>query len=256
MTRQTSRRQRAERSHQGGSQEASSGAGEEPASIYITRDEMETMTNLMHERMMKSQQEMLQNFFEQMRATGTQNPGPATAAVNVEQGARAMEPNVGQNTEPEGNQQGLGGRPAGSNAEGPLEGAQPARANTNANEPPEEYVPEFPTRLGGQDRDMTRGQPLDGDERMIGLVRRLMRGGFSGGGLEEVSRSPFAPNIRNARNPPKFKLPTLNPYDGKSDPTMHITRYIRHMEVLGCNDPPFWTIRIHYKCIGRHSCQS
>src|SRR5574338_1301019 len=71
---------------------------------------------------------------------------------------------------------------------------------------------------------------------MIGLVRRLMRGGFSGGGLEEVSRSPFAPNIRNARNPPKFKLPTLNPYEGKSDPTMHITKYIRHMEVLGASE--------------------
>ena len=105
----------------------------------------------MQERMMKSQQEMLQNFFEQIRAAGTQNLGPATAAVNVEQGARAMEPNGEQNTEPEGNQQGLGGRPAGSNAEVPLEVAQPARANTNANEPPEEYVPEFPTRLEGKD---------------------------------------------------------------------------------------------------------
>ena len=157
MTRQT--RQRTERSQQAGSQEASSDAGEGQASIYITRDEMEAMNNLMQERMMKSQQEMLQNFFEQMRAAGTQNLGPATAAVNVEQGARAMEPNGGHNAEPGGNQQGLGGRPAGSNAEVPLEGAQPARANTNANEPPEEYVPEFSTRLGGQDRDMTRGNP-------------------------------------------------------------------------------------------------
>src|SRR5574338_24965 len=127
MTRQT--RQRTERSQQARSQEASSGAGEGQASIYITRDEMEAMNNLMQERMMKSQQEMLQNFFEQMRAAGTQNLGPATAAVDVEQGARAMEPNGGQNTEPEGNQQGLGGRPERSDAEGTLEGAQPARAN-------------------------------------------------------------------------------------------------------------------------------
>ena len=104
MTRQT--RQRTERSQQAGSQEASSGAGEGQASIYITRDEMEAMNNLMQERMMKSQQEMLQNFFEQMRAAGTQNPGPATAAVNVEQGARIAEPDKGQNADPEDNRQG------------------------------------------------------------------------------------------------------------------------------------------------------
>ena len=53
MTRQT--RQRAERSQQGGSQEASSGAGEGQASIYITRDEMEAMANSLHERLLKSQ---------------------------------------------------------------------------------------------------------------------------------------------------------------------------------------------------------
>src|SRR5574338_1240513 len=98
MTRQT--RQRAERSQQGRSQEASSGAGEEPASIYITRDEMETMTNLMHERIMKTQQEMLQNFFEQMRAAGTQSLGPATAAMNVEQGAGTAELDEEQNADP------------------------------------------------------------------------------------------------------------------------------------------------------------
>ncbi len=63
-----------------------------------------------------------------------------------------------------------------------------------------------------------------------------MRGGSSSRRLEEVSRSPFTSNLRNARNPPKFKLPMLDPYDGKSDPTMHITIYIRHMEVPGASE--------------------
>ena len=103
MTRQTSRRQRVERSQQGGSQEASSGAGEGQASIYITRDEMEAMTNSLQERLLKSQQDMMQTFFEQMRATGRQNLGPATTAVNVEEGTRVAKPNREQNTEPEGN---------------------------------------------------------------------------------------------------------------------------------------------------------
>src|SRR5574338_1131105 len=98
MTRQT--RQRTERSQQAGSQEASSGAGEGQASIYITREEMEAMNNQMQERMMKSQQEMLQNFFEQMRAAGTQNLGPATAAMNVEQGAGTAELDEEQNADP------------------------------------------------------------------------------------------------------------------------------------------------------------
>ena len=93
MTRQT--RQRAERSQQGGSQEASSGAGEGQASIYITRDEMEAMANSLHERLLKSQQDMMQTFFEQMRAAGTQNIGPTTATANVEQGTRVAEPNGG-----------------------------------------------------------------------------------------------------------------------------------------------------------------
>ena len=95
MARLNSRRQRAERSQPEGSQQASSGAEEGPASIYITRDEMEAIANSLQERLSKSQQEMMQTFLEQMRAVGTQNLGAATAAVDAGQGARVMEPNRG-----------------------------------------------------------------------------------------------------------------------------------------------------------------
>ena len=103
MARQDSRRLRAERSQQGGSQQASSGGEEGRASVYITRDEMEAMANSLQERLLKSQQEMMQTFLEQMRATGMQNLGTATAAADAGQGARIVEPNEGQDTEPEGN---------------------------------------------------------------------------------------------------------------------------------------------------------
>ena len=100
MTRQNSRRQRAERSQQEGSQQASTGAGEGQASIYITRDEMEAMANSLQERLLKNQQEMMQAFFEQMRSAGMQNLGTATAAVDAGQGTRVVESNGGQDTEP------------------------------------------------------------------------------------------------------------------------------------------------------------
>ena len=122
MTRQNSRRLRAERSQQGGSQQASSGGEEGQASVYITRDEMEAMANSLQERLLKNQQEMMQTFFEQIRAVGMQNLGTATAAVDAGQGTRVVEPNGGRDMEPQSNQQGLGGRPTGSNTGGPLEG--------------------------------------------------------------------------------------------------------------------------------------
>ena len=73
MTRQTSRRQRPERSEHEGSQEASSGANQ--ASIFITRDEMEMM--------MKRQEELIQSLFQQIGQLGAQNGG----ADEVQNGA-------------------------------------------------------------------------------------------------------------------------------------------------------------------------
>ena len=228
MTRQNSRRQRAKRSQQEGSQQASSGAGEGQASIYITRNEMEAMANSLQERLLKSQQEMMQTFFEQMRAAGMQNLGTATAAVDAGQRAGVVEPNGGRDTEPEGNQQGLGGRPTGSNTGGPLEGVQQPRANAAASEPHEEYVPEFPRGHGGQ--------PPTDNTGLVEIIRRTMRGGLTNGDLEGVNRSPFSQEIRMAQNPPKFKLPSVEVYDGKTDPTDHLMRYTRHMEVLGASE--------------------
>ena len=228
MTRQNSRRLRAERSQQGGSQQASSGGEEGQASVYITRDEMEAMANSLQERLLKSQQEMMQTFLEQMRATGMQNLGTATAAADAGQGARVVEPNEGQDTEPEGNQQGLGGRPTGFNAGEPLEGIQQARANVAASEPHEEYVPEFPRGHGGQ--------PLPDNTGLVEMIRKTVRGGLTNRDLEGVNRSPFAREIRMAQNPPKFKLPSVEVYDGKTDPTDHLMRYTRHMEVLGASE--------------------
>ena len=59
MTKQSTRRQRAERSQHEGSQEASSGANQ--TSVFITRDEMEMMMDAMQEGMLKRQEEMMQN---------------------------------------------------------------------------------------------------------------------------------------------------------------------------------------------------
>ena len=86
MTRQTSRRQRLERSEHQGSQEVSSGGNQ--ASIFITRDEMEVM--------MRRQEEMIQNLLQQIGQIGAQIQG----ATGVQNGA-----------EPSGAAPELGGNP-------------------------------------------------------------------------------------------------------------------------------------------------
>ena len=106
-----------------------------------------------------------------------------------------------------------------------MEGVQQARTNVAANEPHEEYVPEFP-----------RGQPPTDNGGLVDIIRKTVRGGLTNGDLEGVNRSPFVREIRMARNPPKFKLPSVEVYDGKTDPTDHLMRYTRHMEVLGASE--------------------
>ena len=59
-----------------------------------------------------------------------------------------------------------------------------------------------------------------------------MRGGLVNRDLKDVNRSPFSPAIRMARNPPEFKLPSVEMYDGRTDPAVHLMKYMRHMEVL------------------------
>jgi len=48
----------------------------------------------------------------------------------------------------------------------------------------------------------------------------------------DLTRNLFALNNRNAKSPPNFKLPTLDSYDGRTDPTTHLRKYMQHMEVL------------------------
>ena len=86
LGRKTSRRQRPERSQHEGSQGASS--GENQTSVFITRDEMETM--------MKRQEELIQNLFQQIGQLGAQN----READGVQNGAG-----------PSGVAPGLGGTP-------------------------------------------------------------------------------------------------------------------------------------------------
>ena len=92
-----------------------------------------------------------------------QNLGPTTTTASAGQGVRITEANEGQvqdrSAGPEDNQQGLGGRPSGSDTGRPIDEAQQAGVNATVTEPHEEYVPEFHSRPGGQDRKMTWGSP-------------------------------------------------------------------------------------------------
>lgn len=53
--------------------------------------------------------------------------------------------------------------------------------------------------------------------------------------LENVNKNSFTSNIWYARNPSDFKLLTLDVYNGRTVPTIHLMRYIQHMEVLGAS---------------------
>lgn len=64
------------------------------------------------------------------------------------------------------------------------------------------------------------------------MIRRAMRGRLVNRDLEDVNRILFTPNIRNARIPSEFKLLTSEVYDGKSDPTIHLLRYIQYIKVF------------------------
>ena len=116
---------------------------------------MEAMANSLRESMMKTHQEMMHNFLEQIRTANVQNLGPTTAAASVGQGVRIAETDEGRvqdrNAGPDSNQQGLRGRPSGSDTEGrPIYAAQQAGVDADVTKPNEEYVPEFPSRPGGR----------------------------------------------------------------------------------------------------------
>lgn len=101
--------------------------------------------------------------------------------------------------------------------------------------PPEEQILGFPRGLRVQVGDNGRRLSLDGNDGLAGMIRWAMRGGLINKDLEDVNMSPFIPRIRQARNALEFKLSTLKTYDGKTDPVVHLTIYMRHMEVLGAS---------------------
>lgn len=117
------------------------------------------------------------------------------------------------------------------------EGAQlrndlkPQNVNQNTNVQPEEYVPEFPCSNMGQNENMEQRLPLDDNDRIAEIFRRALRDGPPDFSLEGVSTNSFTLNIRYARNLFDFKLSMLEMYDGKTDPTVHPMRYIRHIKV-------------------------
>lgn len=48
---------------------------------------------------------------------------------------------------------------------------------------------------------------------------------------EDENDSLFSLNILGALTPNNFKMPTMDPYDGITDPRVHLLRYVRHMEM-------------------------
>ncbi|XP_021863554.1 uncharacterized protein [Spinacia oleracea] len=49
-------------------------------------------------------------------------------------------------------------------------------------------------------------------------------------------RTPFCEDIMNAPKEPKVKTPTIEAYDGTTDPDMHLVVYRHHMYVQGANE--------------------
>ena len=53
---------------------------------------------------------------------------------------------------------------------------------------------------------------------------------------DDENGSPFALNIVNARTPRHFRMPTMDPYDGTTDPRVHLARYAQHMGVAQASE--------------------
>ena len=63
-------------------------------------------------------------------------------------------------------------------------------------------------------------------EEMIGRARKMKE-------LMDYNSLSLFPN---ARLPPKFKMPTLDKFDGTSCPKSHLKMYIRAMQPLGATE--------------------
>lgn len=91
---------------------------------------------------------------------------------------------------------------------------------------PEGQISKFPRGLGGRVGDRRQRLPLDDNDKLADMIKRALWEGLVNRDLEDVNRSPFTPVIRQDRNPPDFKLPTLEMYDGRTSLVVHLTRYM------------------------------
>ena len=155
MTKQSSRMTAAQvRNDNEESHGASSAEGDNQASAYITRAEMEAMMTAMQEQASRRQEEMMQNLHQMIaQLARNQNPGA---------GRPPVQPEVGN---------GLGGNsprhdgPAHGDVGQQDNGAR-AEAQTNRNEPPP------PRRLGGQTEANLTRFPQEDSEEFSDMIRK------------------------------------------------------------------------------------
>ncbi|PSJ19597.1 hypothetical protein CVH10_22020, partial [Halomonas sp. ND22Bw] len=56
------------------------------------------------------------------------------------------------------------------------------------------------------------------------------------GGAVDLDRSPFTAEILGRPLPTKFKMPSLDSYDGSSDPVDHLDHFRTHLSLQGLKD--------------------
>ena len=74
------------------------------------------------------------------------------------------------------------------------------------------------------------------DERMARLFRECVQREQRDRGIGARVTSPFARNIEIAITPREWKMPTMEPYKGTSDPVVHLQRYTQHMLMSGATE--------------------
>ncbi|RRT52537.1 hypothetical protein B296_00047203 [Ensete ventricosum] len=94
--------------------------------------------------------------------------------------------------------------------------------------------PDFDT-LSSDTADSLREQVHQVYQRLDEIQKEVLK---SRGEIGESSKggSPFTPEIQGKPLPATFRLPILEPYDGSSDPTEHITAFRAQMALYDTSD--------------------
>ena len=74
------------------------------------------------------------------------------------------------------------------------------------------------------------------DERMARLFRECVQREQRDRGIGARVTSPFTRNIETAITAREWKMPTMEPYKGTSDPIVHLQRYTQHMLMSGATE--------------------